>query len=75
MNQASGCASTLSPTSASVAAGGGTGSFALAAGTGCAWSVTSGASWLTVSSATSGTGNATVTYSVAANTGALRRRI
>ena len=72
VSQASGCTYSLSPTSASVVAGGGSGTFTLTAGAGCSWSVASSASWLTVSSATSGTGNATVSYSVAANTGAMR---
>jgi hypothetical protein len=40
------------------------------ASSGCAWTATSDASWLTTSS--SGNGNGTVTYSIAANTGAAR---
>ncbi len=43
------------------------------AGTTCAWTATSNASWITVTSGASGTGNGIVNYSVAANnTGAAR---
>ncbi len=66
------CTYALTPGSASVAAGGGTGSVALAAGATCPWTIGSSAAWLTVSSATSGSGSATVSYAVAANTGASR---
>src|SRR5205085_2296676 len=42
------------------------------AGSGCAWTASSGASWVTITSGASGSGNGTVGYSVAANTGAAR---
>jgi len=72
VSQASGCTYVVSPTSVSVIAGGGTGTFVLTAGAGCPWSIGSSAGWLTASSATSGTGSATVAWSAAANTGAQR---
>ena len=72
VNQASGCTYTLSPTSANVAAGGGTGTVTLTTGAACTWNASSTAGWLAVSSTSSGSGNATVTYSVAANANLLR---
>jgi len=41
-------------------------------GTSCAWTATSGATWITVVSGASGSGNGTVTFTVAANTGPAR---
>ena len=38
------------------------------AGTGCAWTAASSASWITVTSGASGSGNGSVGYSIAANT-------
>ena len=35
---------------------------------GCAWTATSGASWLTISGGASGSGTGTTSYAVAANT-------
>ena len=63
-----GCTYALSPTSQSVVAGGGTGSTAVTAPTGCAWTgVSSDTSWLTVTSGASGSGNGTVAFSATAN--------
>ena len=72
INQAAGCSYILTPTGASVAAGGGSGTTSLVTASDCAWSASSSASWLTVTSAASGTGNATISYTAAANTGAAR---
>ena len=72
VNQASGCASSLSPVSASFSAVGGSGTATLTTGAGCTWSTSSSAAWLAVTSAASGTGSATVSYSVGANTGTTR---
>jgi hypothetical protein len=68
VSQANGCTYTLSAGSASLPAAGGSGSVNLTTGTGCPWSVTSSATWLTVTSATSGSGSAAITYSATANT-------
>jgi Putative binding domain, N-terminal/Viral BACON domain len=71
--QSSGCtAPTISPTSQTVVAGGGTGSVTVTATTGCPWTAASGASWITVTSGANGSGNGTVGFSVAANSGAAR---
>jgi hypothetical protein len=65
------CSYTLSPTSSSFTAIGGTGNITVTATDGCPWVAKSSASWITVSSGGSGTGNGTVNYSVAANSGVL----
>ena len=53
-------------------AGGGTGTVPITAGTGCTWTATSSATFVTISSGASGTGSGTVSFTVAANTGAAR---
>lgn len=67
------CSYSISPTSASVVAGGGTGSVTVTAGAGCAWTAVSNSSFITVTSGSSGSGNGSVGYSVAANTGSASR--
>jgi hypothetical protein len=62
------CAFTISPTSRSHSGSQETGSIALSCATGCTWSATSSAGWITITSGASGTGNGTVNYTVAANT-------
>jgi len=61
------CMPTISPTSASIGASGGTGSVSVSAAAGCAWTATSGVAWISITSGASGTGNGTVAYRVAAN--------
>lgn len=69
------CTPTISPTSSNLTtSSAATGSVSVTAGTGCAWSATSNASWITITSGASGTGNGTVGYSVAANTSTARAR-
>src|SRR5439155_3729167 len=41
--------------------------------TGCNWTASSGATWITITAGTSGSGNGTVYYSVAANTSTTSR--
>jgi len=73
VNQASGCSISINPTSASSPASGGPGaSIAVAAGTGCTWTATSAATWITITSGTPGTGAGSVGYTVAANGGDAR---
>ena len=67
------CTYTLSPTSMTMGAAGGAGTVAVAAGSGCAWTATSGASWITATGGTSGSGPGTVSISVAANAGTASR--
>ncbi len=67
------CSYSISPTSASFAAAGGTGSVSVTATAGCAWTAVSNATFITITSGSSGTGNGTVGFSVAANAGSTSR--
>ncbi|HVG31001.1 MAG TPA: M36 family metallopeptidase [Pyrinomonadaceae bacterium] len=67
------CSFSISPTSASQPAGGGTGSVGVTATAGCTWSAVSNAAFITITGGASGTGSGTVTYSVAANTATTSR--
>ena len=67
------CAYSITPTSHSFAASGGTGSVSVMAGGGCNWIATSNDSWITITSGNSGSGNGTVNYSVSENTGTTPR--
>ena len=67
------CTYSISPTSASFAAAGGTGSVGVTAGAGCAWTAVSNASFITITGGASGSGNGTVSYSVGANAGTTSR--
>lgn len=71
--QAATCAVTLSPTSVTIVPDGGTGSVTVTVPTGCAWTASSGANWLTITSGTSGSGNGTVGISASANDSATPR--
>lgn len=62
------CAFSISPTSQTFGAAGGSGSVAVTTTAGCAWTATSGAGWVTVAGGASGTGSGTVSFSAAANT-------
>ena len=61
------CAPSISPTSQSIAAGGGTGSSTVSAGTGCPWTAVSNSGWITVNTGASSAGPGTATFTVAAN--------
>ena len=75
LTQAGGtCNFAVAPTSDNVPAAGGTGrTVAVTVQTGCAWTATESASWITITAGGSGSGNGTVTYSVAANTSTSQR--
>lgn len=62
------CQFSLWPLSQSLPAAGGTGSVSVTAQTGCVWTASSSASWISVTSGSSGTGNGTTNYSVTSNT-------
>ncbi len=67
------CTFTLSPTSGTQPAGGGTGNFRInPSAPSCTWTAASNANWLTVTAGSSGTGPGTISYSATANTGAAR---
>jgi hypothetical protein len=68
------CSFTVSPTSQSIGAAGGTGTASVTANANtCQWTATSGASWITITGGSSGTGSGTVAYTVAANTTTAKR--
>ncbi|MCC6537488.1 MAG: hypothetical protein IT162_08070 [Bryobacterales bacterium] len=72
VNQAAGgCAVTVSPTSVQIGIAGGSGSLLVSAASGCRWSATVSADWLTLNPA-SGDGGVTVFYTASANTGPVR---
>ena len=58
---------TLSPTTQSFTSGSGTGSVNITAASGCPWTATSDADWITITSSRSGAGNHTLQYAVARN--------
>ncbi len=66
------CTYAIAAVSFSAGATGGPGTVAVSAGSGCAWTAVSSASWITITSGAAGTANGSVGFSVAANTGASR---
>lgn len=61
------CTSVISPTGVAVAAEATTGTISVSIPSGCAWTATDNASWVSITGGASGTGNGTVAYSIAAN--------
>jgi len=61
------CNFTVAPTTANVAAAGGTATFTLTGQAGCTWNATTTSPWLTVLGSSSGTGNATITVQAQPN--------
>ena len=72
-SQGQACTFSLSASSQSFEAMGGTGNVTVTTSSGCAWTVTSSESWLTVVSGASGTGAGVVMFRVAANTSGMAR--
>src|SRR5688572_24320720 len=68
VTQAGGCTFSISPGATTVSAAAATGTVAVTGMTGCAWTATSSASWITITGGASGSGNGSVGYSIAANT-------
>jgi hypothetical protein len=66
VNQGAPCTYSLSPTTASVPSGGGSG-FSVSVAAGCAWTASSDQPWLTISTGSSGSGDGVIAYAVAAN--------
>jgi len=71
VTQDGGCAYSISPTSKSAPASGGTNNFNITTDSTCSWNAVSNVSWITVNNA-SGTGAGTISYTVSANTGPVR---
>jgi hypothetical protein len=65
------CTYTISPSSASFPASGGSGNVLVTTQAGCNWGTSAAASWVTVNSG-SGTGNGTMSYTISSNTGTTR---
>jgi pimeloyl-ACP methyl ester carboxylesterase len=61
------CSFGASPSSYSVSASGGSGTFGVFAAAGCQWSAVSNAPWITITGGSSGTSAGNVSFSVAAN--------
>jgi glucose/arabinose dehydrogenase len=74
ITQSAPCTFAISPTRATSAVGGGSGSVVVTAGANCPWTAVSNASWITVTGGASGAGNGTVTYDVAPYTGKPKNR-
>ena len=67
------CSFSINPTNQSVGSAGGAGTqVGVSTTSGCAWSASSNATWITVTSGATDTGPGNVKFSVAANTGAVR---
>ena len=66
------CTFQIAPVQLSFAASGGTGTVAVTAPAGCAWSATSGVAWISITYGAAGSGGGTVGYAVAANAGSAR---
>jgi hypothetical protein len=73
VTQLAGCGTTISPTSQSFSAAGGTGSSAVSAATGCAWDSVSNVAWISIFLGGSGSGNGSVTFVVGSYTGTTSR--
>ena len=69
----SSCTYSISTTSQSFSASGGSGQVGVSAPGGCNWTANSNASWIAITSGSSGSSNGTVGYAVAANTSASAR--
>jgi len=62
------CTYSIAPATQAFTASAASGSVAVTAASGCTWTATSNAAWITITSGSSGSGNGTVGYSVTANT-------
>lgn len=67
------CSFTLTPTSVTLPAGGGTGTIAVSAPAGCSWSPAPSVPWILIAFGQSGTANGSVGYTVQANSTAQSR--
>ena len=72
-SMAAACTFSITPTSQLFGAAGGSGSVAVTAPAGCAWTAVSNASLAVITSGASGTGSGTVNYTVAPNAGIATR--
>ena len=70
--EAAACRFDVSPTSHTFASSGGGGEIRVSTPTGCAWTASSEASWISIASGTTGNGTGSLRFDVAANAGAAR---
>jgi hypothetical protein len=66
------CTYALDPPSQTVGASGGSGTIAVSSGSGCTWTATTTAPWVTITGGATGEGSGTVAFTAAANSGAAR---
>jgi FG-GAP-like repeat/Trypsin-like peptidase domain/Viral BACON domain len=69
-----GCTYSINPSSISIGPASGSGSITVTASSGCPWSASSQANWITITGGASGNGNGTTFYSVTANTSTQSRQ-
>lgn len=69
VTQTAGCSYSIDPSSQSVPTGGGSGAVNVHTASGCAWTASSNAPWLTIASGSSGSGDGRVQFTAGANTG------
>ncbi len=74
INQNSGCAYSITPTTVNMPNSGGAGGFTVTTATGCPWTASTTNSWITITSGGGGTnsGNGSVAYTITANTGSAK---
>ena len=72
VTQSEGCSYSVTPTTFSLAASGGTRNVAVTASAGCPWTAASNVDWVTIASGTTGSGSGTVTLNIAADNGPSR---
>ena len=70
---AAACSYSVTPTSRTSPATGDSSTASVAAGSGCSWTASSGASWISIANGASGTGDGSVGFTVAANSSSLSR--
>lgn len=67
------CSFTISPATATIESGGGTGAVTVNVAAGCVWTATAGGAWIAITAGASGSGPGTVTYSIGENASATSR--
>jgi len=65
----SSCSFAATPPAVLIAFAGGSATVSVTAGTSCAWTATSNASWLTITAGSSGTGNGSISFTATSNAG------
>jgi hypothetical protein len=73
VNQASGCAFVVAPTSIAIGEGGGPATITVSAPQGCTWSASSGVGWIAITGGASGNGDGTTQIRIDPNTAASPR--